>query len=66
VRRTFLCFRKAGFTNVNCLAAWNTRAEADFGGGVQVRYRFWDALESETHFTREVCALLYYWLRGWV
>ena len=66
VRRSFLCFRKAGFTNVAGLAAHDVTAEADFGGGVRIRYTFWDTLETEIHFTREVVALLYYKLRGWI
>jgi uncharacterized SAM-binding protein YcdF (DUF218 family) len=66
VRRTLLCFRKAGFTNVVVLAAVNVKAEADFGDAVKVRYGFWDALETEIHFTREVVALFYYKLRGWI
>jgi uncharacterized SAM-binding protein YcdF (DUF218 family) len=66
VRRTVMCFCKAGFTQVSGEAAHDTQAEADFGGGVKVRYGFWDALETETHFTREVVALLYYRLRGWI
>ena len=66
VRRSFLCFRKVGFTNVTGLAAHDVTAEADFGGRVRLRYGFWDALETEIHFTREVVALLYYKLRGWI
>ena len=66
VRRSLLCFRKAGFTNVRGMAAAQVTAEADFGGGVAVRYGFWDALETELHFTREIVALLYYKLRGWI
>jgi len=66
VRRALLCFRKAGFANVSGKAAVHVTAEADFGGGVAVRYGFWDALETEIHFTREIVALLYYKLRGWI
>jgi len=66
VRRSLLCFSKAGFTNVSGRAAFHVTAEADFGGGVAVRYGFWDALETEIHFTREIVALLYYKLRGWI
>ena len=66
IRRTLLCFRRAGFTDVHGLAARNINAEADMGVGVRMRYGFWDALETETHFTREVVAMLYYKLRGWI
>ncbi len=83
MRRTILCFRKAGFTHVNALPAFENAAEADFhfnddelggkpsllpdvGRNLQVRYQFWNHLEYEIRFAREMAALLYYRLRGWI
>ncbi len=66
VRRSLLCFRKAGFQHVNSLAAFNTGAEADFGGGTFMRYAFWANLQAGIDCARECCALLVYKLRGWI
>ncbi len=65
-RRAVLCFRKAGFLNVGCVAAENVAAEADPGQGASLRYGFWGNLEAQTRYARELVALLYYKVRGWI
>jgi uncharacterized SAM-binding protein YcdF (DUF218 family) len=68
VKRALLCFRRAGFEQVACIAAAGIGPEADFGGGVQLnlRYAFWANLQTEVDFAREIVALVYYRLRGWI
>ena len=66
VRRSVLCFRKAGFQKVGGVPAYGTGAEADLGAGCALRYGFWDNLVSEVEFARELCALAYYRLKGWI
>ncbi len=83
MRRTILCFRKAGFSAVNALPAFENAAEADFrfndddlegkpsllpdvGKNLQVRYQFWNHLKYEILIARELAALGYYKLRGWI
>lgn len=65
-RRALLCFRRAGFKQVGCVPAEDTFAEADAGDDVRVRYGVWSALEWQLRFARELTALAYYKLRGWV
>jgi len=65
-RRSVLCFRKAGFNQVGCMAADDTTAEADPGRGAAVRYGFWRTLEMELRYAREFTALCYYRVRGWI
>lgn len=38
----------------------------NIGGSITVRYQFWNHLKYEILIAREVTALCYYWLRGWV
>lgn len=66
VRRSLLCFRKEGFRKAAAMAAQGTSAEADMGGGEGARYGFWNALETEVRYARELTALLIYRLRGWI
>lgn len=65
IRRSLLCFRKAGFQNVTALAAANTGAEADIGSNGLLRYAFWYNLQIEVDCVRECIALLIYKIRGW-
>ena len=65
-RRALLCFRKAGFRNVSCAVAVATSAEADMGRGVFLRYGFWNSLETQVRYARELVAMVYYKLRGWI
>ncbi len=38
----------------------------DIGGNISVRYQFWNHLKYEILFAREMAALSYYKLRGWI
>ena len=83
MRRAVLVFRKAGFTRVNALPAFENAIEAnlffeddklggnktllpDVGGNTSVRYQFWNHLKYEILIAREIAALTYYKLRGWI
>jgi uncharacterized SAM-binding protein YcdF (DUF218 family) len=83
MRRAVLTFRKAGFTCINALPAFETALEAnllfkdkdlggnklpvpDIGGSISVRYQFWNHLKYEILIAREMAALGYYKLRGWI
>jgi len=83
MRRAVMCFRKAGFENVNALPAFENAAEADFtfnddelggdkllvpdvGKNMNMRYQLWNHLKYEILITREIFALGYYRLRGWI
>ena len=83
MRRAVLVFRKAGFTRVNALPAFENAIEAnlffeddllggnkvlvpDIGGNTEVRYQFWNHLKYEILIAREMTALGYYKLRGWI
>jgi uncharacterized SAM-binding protein YcdF (DUF218 family) len=66
VRRAVLCFRQAGFTRVSAAAADGTGVDADLGRGLGARYGFWNNLEFQIRVVRELVALLYYRLRGWI
>lgn len=65
-RRALLCFRRAGFAQVACAPAVATSAEADMGPHVFARYGFWNLLECQVHYARELTALAWYKLRGWI
>jgi len=83
MRRSLLCFRKAGFTRIGGLPAFENPSEADFsfsddelggkptllpdvGHNMQVRYEIWTQLKYEILIARELLALGYYRLRGWI
>jgi uncharacterized SAM-binding protein YcdF (DUF218 family) len=83
MRRAVLVFRKAGFTRVNALPAFENAIEAnlffeddklggnktlvpDIGGNMEIRYQFWNHLKYEILIARELTALAYYRLRGWI
>ena len=38
----------------------------NIGGSITVRYQFWNHLKYEIQIAREMTALGYYWLRGWI
>ncbi len=44
----------------------NTAALPEVGGSLQLRYQFWNHLRYQILCYRELCALAWYWLRGWV
>jgi len=83
MRRAVLVFRKAGFTRVSALPAFESAIEAklffeddqlggnkilvpDIGGNTEVRYQFWNHLKYEILIAREMAAMGYYKLRGWI
>lgn len=83
MRRAILTFKKAGFTRISALPAFENASEADFsfndeklggqkllvpdiGENTSVRYQFWNHLKYEIMIARELAALTYYKLRGWI
>ncbi len=66
MRRAMLCFRQEGFTHVRSVLASSVGAEAAPGRLAWVRYGIWDNAQRETEMARELTALLYYKLRGWI
>ncbi len=66
LRRSLLCFRKAGFTHVSGIGTPNTGAEADMGFGTFLRYTFWTNLQLQIRVLREMIATGVYKLRGWI
>lgn len=83
MRRSVLCFQKAGFEKVNGLPAFENALEADLkfeddklggnktlvpdvGENINARYQLWNHLKYEILIAREITALAYYRLRGWI
>lgn len=82
MRRSILCFSKAGFENVGGCPAFEytietdmTAIKDDLGGNryipyvsrsISLRYRFWTHLKYEVLILREYFALTYYKLKGWI
>lgn len=83
MRRAVLVFKKAGFTNVSALPAFEKALESnllfkdddlggnklpvpDIGNHTAVRYQFWNHLKYEILIAREMAALGYYKIRGWI
>jgi len=66
LRRSLLCFKKAGFSSVFGIGTPNTGAEADMGAGTFLRYTLWTNLQLQIRVLREVIATGMYKLRGWV
>ena len=82
MRRSLLCFRKAGFKNVGGYPAFEyaiesdlTAEKKDLGGrkyipdvnnSISLRYRFWVHLKYEITILREYIALAYYKVKGWI
>lgn len=83
MRRSVLCFRKAGFEKVNALPAFENAVEADLsfdddelggkktivpdvGQNINIRYQLWNHLKYEILIAREMVALSYYKIRGWI
>ena len=66
LRRSVLCFRKAGFSSVFGISTHNTGAEADMGPGTFLRYILWSNLQLQIRVLREIIATGIYKLRGWV
>jgi len=82
ILRSVLAFRKAGFTRVDGVPAFESQVKANFffsrkglggrrwvpdiGENMAVRYTFWTQLKYEQLVIRETLALIYYKLNGWV
>jgi uncharacterized SAM-binding protein YcdF (DUF218 family) len=83
MRRAVLVFKKAGFTHIGALPAFENALESnllfndddlggnkllvpDIGNHTSIRYQFWNHLKYEILIAREMAALGYYWLRGWI
>jgi len=82
MRRTWRSFERAGFTNVISMPSWSEAITADLrydeaelgdrslggavGQNVSLRYRYWDNLGILVDCTREVFALVYYRMLGWI
>ncbi len=82
MRRSLLCFRKAGFKFVGGYPAFEYAIESDLtvekrdlGGrkyvpdinnSISLRYRFWVHLKYEITILREYIALTYYKVKGWI
>jgi len=66
LRRSLLCFRKAGFSRVFGIGIHNTGAEADIGAGTFLRYTLWTNLQLQIRVLREMIATGMYKLRGWI
>ncbi len=81
MRRCLLSFRKAGFTNVAGSATVDAVVEADLrfkteelknrhvpdvGQSMMIRYQFWNTVQIEGRVLRELSALAYYKLLGWI
>ena len=82
LRRAVLTFRKAGFIKVDGVPAFEETIESDItfmgrtlggrlwvpdiGNNITLRYQFWTQLHYEELVLREVLALWYYRLKGWI
>lgn len=82
MRRAVLTFRKAGFLKVDGLPAFEEAIESDItfkgkrlggrlwvpdiGNSITLRYQFWTQLHYEELLLRELLALAYYKVKGWI
>ena len=66
LRRSLLCFRKAGFSRVFGIGTHNTGVEADIGAGTFLRYTLWTNLQLQIRVLREMIATGMYKLSGWI
>jgi uncharacterized SAM-binding protein YcdF (DUF218 family) len=82
LRRAVLAFRKAGFIKVDGIPAFEEAIESDLtfmgrrlggrkwvpdiGNSITLRYQFWTQLHYEELILREVFAMGYYKLKGWI
>jgi uncharacterized SAM-binding protein YcdF (DUF218 family) len=66
LRRSVLCFRKAGFSRVFGIGTHSTGADADVGAGTFLRYTLWTNLQLQIRVLREMIATGVYKLRGWI
>lgn len=77
IRRSVLAFRKVGFRQVGGAGAYSQHLQADLSlpstspvpnpaHSELFRYRVWENVEVEIRVLRELTALLYYRVRGWI
>ena len=66
MRRSMLCFKKAGFIDLKTGPTRIIGPEADLGPRTVWRYGFWNNLQLEIECLREVIALQYYKHKGWI
>ena len=82
IYRSVLTFKKAGFMKVDGLPAFENSIESDItyndrllggrkwipdlGKNLTLRYRFWSQLLYEQLILREVAAIIYYKIKGWI
>jgi len=82
IRRSVLSFRKAGFSRVDGVPAFNIEVKVNFffndktlggrrwvpeiGENLVIRYTFWTQLKYEQQLIRETLALFFYKLNGWI
>ncbi len=82
IYRAVLTFKKAGFNRVDAIPAFEEAIESDLsfqgrrlggrrwvpdiGNNITLRYQFWTQLHYEELILREVFALGYYWVKGWI
>ncbi len=82
MRRAVLAFEKVGFKHVVSLATFDRIIESDLsfedenlggsqlipglGNSINLRYRFWGHLKLEIDILRELIALGYYGIKGWI
>ncbi|MCX6249728.1 MAG: YdcF family protein [Bacteroidetes bacterium] len=80
--RAVLTFKKAGFTKVDGIPAFEEAIESDItfegkllggrkwvpniGENLTIRYEFWTQLRYEELLLREYFAIAYYWVKGWI
>lgn len=82
VYRSVKCFRKVGLANVSGLPTIDVELETDLriegkrlggktyfpdsGKSISLRYKFWEYLKVEINVSRELIALFYYKIQGWI
>ena len=82
IYRAVLTFKKAGFMKVDALPAFENSIESDItyndrllggrkwipdlGNNITLRYRFWTQMMYEQSVMREVAAIVYYKIKGWI
>lgn len=82
IRRSVLTFRRVGFEQVGAYPASDTHADGDMAiseaaiddklplpsleGSLTLRYRIWTNLGYLTRFSREITAMSYYKMKGWL
>lgn len=65
-RRALLCFKKVGFKQVSVMSAFDTGDAVDLGPSIFLRYTLWGTLSLQPELARELIAIAFYWLHGWV